>query len=203
MAMVIWAWAAGCAGACLGGRWLVARGVRRTHRPGSAIVWGLVAVPAVPALPALTWELIPALGWMALLTAISRVDHAVRLIPDRFLAAAAGCAIAATWPVFPTTPQMTAVAVSGVLLLVLRTAGRRRFRREALGLGDVKLGMVLALQLTPLVLCLVWCGAALAGLVAEAVRRRRNGCRDPRGVPLGTWLCIATLCAAPFPEVRL
>ena len=200
MAMVIWAWAAGCAGGCLGRSWLVRRGMEKPSRPAGAIVWGLVAIPAAPTVPALPWEMIPALGWTAFLTAIARVDHAVRLIPDRFVVAAAGCAIAATWPDLPTAPQMMAVAVSGVLLVVIRAAGRRRFRREALGLGDVKLGMVLALHLPPLVLCMVWCGAALAGLASEAFHRRRNGSGDPRGVPLGTWLCIAALFAGLLAE---
>ncbi len=125
------------------------------------------------------------------------IDWEHRLILNRVTYPGIALAVLLTSAVTPIGWEMTlaGVAVAGVLFGGLYLLGRLLFRQEALGLGDVKLAMLLgAMAGFPAVAWWLLLGSlfgALGGLAMVAVRR--NSLRD--FMPYGTAMCLGAFVA--------
>ncbi|MFT4252054.1 MAG: A24 family peptidase [Caulobacter sp.] len=147
---------AGCGGA-----------ISRLHPVGEA----LGALVVVSALSVSSWPdagVFILLGFVLL--AAGLVDAAVLKLPDGLTIAVAGLAGLLAWRDDRLVEGLVSAAFVGGALLGLRWLMTRRLGRQALGLGDVKLAMALAVWLGGLTSwALVLAG--LAGMAFDAVRR--------------------------------
>lgn len=116
--------------------------------------------------------------------ALAAFDLRFRLIPDLYTLALGAAGIAG-----PLAPGLAAsvvgAAVGGGLLAAARWIVGRRLRREAMGLGDVKLAAALGVLLGPTPLLWTTTIAAALGAAAGLLMLRRT--REPL-VPLGALL---------------
>lgn len=125
-------------------------------------------------------------AFTAALIAVSFIDADHRIIPDSISkpGVAAGVLMALLLPAVPGAllPVPPAAAFAGAVLgyfslLLIAVGGRIVFRREAMGLGDVKLLAMIGAFLGPLCLPFVYVvaplGGATFGIVAPLVRGRR------------------------------
>jgi leader peptidase (prepilin peptidase)/N-methyltransferase len=193
--------------------YLILRGRCRTCRQG--ISW---RYPAVELANALLWLLcflqfgltlqaaaMATLCFLALGLAI--MDAETMLLPDAFTLS--GIALGVLWSALSTGhawPKMLraagisllwAAAAAGIMLLI-RTAYWLIRRREGMGLGDVKLFAMFAAWLGPENALLIFFLAVLTGAAYGVLILRRQSAtraRVPPRVPLGSFLCTATLYA--------
>jgi leader peptidase (prepilin peptidase)/N-methyltransferase len=177
---------------------------REPEEPGASLSTAaslaLAAVVTAAAL-LLLWnrpfDAIPAVqaAWAAALAVIFTVDLRVRYILDLWTAPLALLAIVAalTLP-HPAYPALIAVLGGGAIGLVLFAAfyglGLLLFRQPALGLGDVKLAVLLGLVVgADKVLTAIFVGALLGGVVSLVlVVLRRANLRDAPAY--GTYLTL-------------
>lgn len=175
-----------------------------TRRERAAVVAIAVAVLAV-----LTWRigltpLLPAFAYLGVVgTMVSVIDLRARRLPNRLvlpsypvtlalLVVAAGIG----WDWWPLARAVIAAALVAGFYLVLGLAFPGGF-----GLGDVKLGGLLALALGWLGWSTLTTGVLAAwGLAAVALFVRQAVRRGPRGgtMALGPWLCLGALVGAVF-----
>lgn len=152
----------------------------------SGIAFLLAPVPA-----AIGWAV---LGWGLLTLAV--LDWRHFWLPDRITLPLAFLGFTlGMWTTDVTLTDRVIGAVAGYGVLLAVALGYRALRgREGLGLGDAKLlgaiGAWLGWQALPFVLLI----ASVAALVVTAFGAMRAGHFDTkRQVPLGTYLCIATV----------
>jgi leader peptidase (prepilin peptidase)/N-methyltransferase len=177
---------------------------REPEEPGASLSPAAsVALAAVVSAAALLllwnrpFDAIPAVqaAWAAALAVIFTVDLRVRYILDLWTAPLALLAIVAalTLP-HPAYPAVIAVVGGGAIGLVLFAAfyglGLLLFRQPALGLGDVKLAVLLGLVVwADKVLTAIFVGALLGGVVSLIlVVLRRANMRDAPAY--GTYLTL-------------
>jgi leader peptidase (prepilin peptidase)/N-methyltransferase len=126
----------------------------------------------------------------AALGAIAAVDLAEHRIPNRLvLPAAAACAALSIIAGMPAAALLTGLAIVGVLLLVALA------RPAALGMGDVKLALLVVVGLdgeTSQALAAGLILAALAGLLAIARCGRAAG---RNALPLAPFVALGSLLA--------
>jgi prepilin signal peptidase PulO-like enzyme (type II secretory pathway) len=135
--------------------------------------------------------------WIAVLAHVAFFDLEHRVVLDRVLVPAAVAAVAVSvviWRPAPLDALLTGAA-SGILLLAAAGAGRMAFGATALGLGDVKLGVLCGLMLGfPPVLLAALVAAVSAGIVAAVLLGlRRAGPRDR--IAYGPFLAGGALAA--------
>lgn len=166
--------------------------IDRSHLAGEALGAGvaMVAVAILPIAPALA---VAALGLV--LIAAAAADVASRRLPDLASLAVAilGLGLAIDRGPVAALVGLAAAALTGATLLLLRRAFASRRGDPALGLGDVKLAVALALWLgaaTPWAVAL----AGLLGLVHIRLMKSSDG-RIAFGPALAAsgWLVGATL----------
>ena len=138
--------------------------------------------------------------WAAALAVIFAVDLRVRYILDLWTAPLGLLAVlAALWLPHPAYPTLPSVLGGGVIGLVLFAAfyglGLLLFHQPALGLGDVKLAVLLGLMVgAERVLTAIFIGAMLGGLASLAlVVLRRATLRDSPAY--GTYLTLGGYAA--------
>jgi leader peptidase (prepilin peptidase)/N-methyltransferase len=197
---------------------------RKCRRCGGPISWryffvelltGLVFVAAWEAYP-LSWQVVPAWAFAAVVIAVVFTDLDHLIIPDSLviagLAAAviseaigvAGGAPLLSVPVPGTglsVPRVVAGGVLGLLVFVaVRGFSQLLFRREGMGLGDVKLAAAIGAMLGPglalLSFGLAIAAGAILGILLLLLRLRRR----MEYLPFGPFLAAAALAALLAPR---
>lgn len=131
-----------------------------------------------------------------LLLALSLTDVAKRLIPDRLLIAAA--ANRAVWffilgqEPWPTVKGMLFSLIVPAALLAVVLIAEKVLGREAMGGGDIKLLLVLALYLSWPELVLTLLAACLLGILGAAAVRKGGA------IPFGPFLAAAAVLSVCF-----
>ncbi len=132
----------------------------------------------------------------ALLLAVSLADGAKRIIPDRLLLAMA--ANRAVWllvlrqPLADTVKGMLASCVVPAALLCFVLLAEKVMKKEAMGGGDIKLLLALALYLSWPELLLTLLGGCLLGIAGGLLGKRQGA------IPFGPYLAAAAVGAACF-----
>lgn len=181
---------------------LISRG--RCRRCGAAIpaecLWAELAGGAVWVCFGVRFGLSLELAqWLilgALLLAVSLTDAAKRIIPDKLLIAMA--ANRALWlfalgqPLWETVKGMLIGCLVPAALLAFVLLAEKVMKKEAMGGGDIKLLLALALYLSWPELLLTLLGGCLLGIVGGVLGRKRGA------VPFGPYLSAAAVLAACF-----
>lgn len=132
----------------------------------------------------------------ALLLAVSLADGAKRIIPDRLLLAMA--ANRAVWlfvlgrPLWDTVKGMLASCIVPAALLCFVLLAEKVMKKEAMGGGDIKLLLALALYLSWPELLLTLLGGCLLGIAGGLLGKHRGA------IPFGPYLAAAAVGAACF-----
>ncbi len=166
---------------------------------GLKLQFGIPAITALMIAMTALLELTPILphhaAWFAALALccglIAEIDRRHFLIPDLLVLALAGLALTA--PFATTAIEMLAGALLlGGFFLAVRAGFARAGQNEALGLGDVKLALVMGALLGPQYGLLAVACAGLATLAIAAPRVLRNGASTlGAGAPFGVGLAAA------------
>ena len=155
--------------------------------------WAVLLVRQV----GLTWAYLPLAFWGFLLVALLWIDLEFKLLPDVLTGPGVALGLVATllthgWAGGFAHAALGLVAGSGVLGLLL-WVWLTFFKREGMGMGDVKLaamfGVVLGWKLTVVTLFVASLAGSLWGVALMA--RRRGGMRSE--LPFGTLLAPAAL----------
>jgi leader peptidase (prepilin peptidase)/N-methyltransferase len=158
----------------------------------SPVLFGLFAFKIGPS-PAL---LISSL-WVAVLVQVIFFDFEHQLILDRVLlpSGVAALVLSLVTPGLGFLPALLTGLVAGLAFLAVSVVGSLIFKAEAMGLGDVKLSVLMGLILGPRwTLSAVVVGLFLAGLIAVGLLLLRlRGRRD--FIPYGPFLAAGTLAA--------
>lgn len=125
-----------------------------------------------------------------LLVWLAALDLEFRLLPDRLTLPAAAAVLAVLAIVDPRLAGVHALIALGtaVVLLVAALA-----RAGGLGMGDVKLGLLLGATLGGSVLTALTVGFALAALVGVGLVVRHGRSALQRQLPLGPYLALGAL----------
>ena len=132
----------------------------------------------------------------ALLLAVALTDGAKQIIPDRLLAAMAVNRI--VWlfvlrqPLWDTGKGMLISCLVPVALLIFVLLAEKVMKKEAMGGGDIKLLLALALYLGWAELLLTLLGGCLLGILGAVLGKRRGA------LPFGPYLAAAAVLAACF-----
>jgi leader peptidase (prepilin peptidase)/N-methyltransferase len=126
----------------------------------------------------------------ALLVWLAALDLEFRLLPDRLTLPATAAVLAVLAVVDPDLAAVHALAAVGtaVLLLVAALA-----RPGDLGMGDVKLGLLLGATLGASVLTALTVGLGLAALAGVGLVARHGRSALRRQLPLGPYLALGAL----------
>ena len=124
------------------------------------------------------------------LVAVSATDLEHRIIPNRIVLPAAGIVLGAQTAVHPSAEwAIAAIAASGFLL------GSALVYPAGMGMGDVKLALLLGAMLGRTVPIALFVGLA-AALVPGVVLIARHGAKARKmGIPLGPFLALGALVA--------
>lgn len=132
----------------------------------------------------------------ALLLAVALTDGAKQIIPDRLLLAMAVNRIvwlfALRQPLWDTVKGMLISCLVPAALLAFVLLAEKVMKKEAMGGGDVKLLLALALYLSWPELLLTLLGGCLLGILGAALGKRRGA------LPFGPYLAAAAVLAACF-----
>ncbi len=93
----------------------------------------------------LSWQMAFNLILLYALIVTAFVDYAEQIIPNKVLLTVliAGLLLNVSFRVFPWKEAFLGLLVSGVVFLVVALVGTRVFKKESMGMGDVKLAAVL------------------------------------------------------------
>jgi leader peptidase (prepilin peptidase)/N-methyltransferase len=159
------------------------------------LVEGLTAllVVACVAVHGVTPEAALAAGFCAVLVTLSVIDVRLRIVPNRIVLPAAAVALAAHAAIDPSaTWLLWSCAAAGALFLVVLAYPK------GLGMGDVKLALLLGAVLGPAVVVAFMIGL-FAALVPAAVLVARHGATARKmGVPLVPFLSFGAIVALFF-----
>ncbi len=144
-------------------------------------------------------DLFITLAFFALLLTIFIIDLKIMIIPDKYVIMTALLAIIHQLLINPITLDtflnmlIGALSISGALMIIY-LIGLFGFNKEVLGLGDVKLYISIGLFLGfPSVglsfLITVLIGGIVAIFILIACRHKK----EPKEMPLGPFICLATL----------
>lgn len=151
----------------------------------------------------LSWELIPFALLFSALLALTVIDLELYLLPNKItyplFLASVPTVVALSFGVRDDTRWALEGAGIGVLafaggLLVTMIVGELVMRKEALGMGDVKLAATLGLWLGwlhPVLVLYALIGSSLLGVVAGAVVLIIR--RESQPYPFGPWLALGTV----------
>ena len=137
-------------------------------------------------------------GVVALLVELAAVDLERRIIPNRLVLPSVLVVLAAQLALDPSfyLKALACAAAAGVFLLVPSL-----IRRGAVGMGDVKLAVLLGAALGPLVATALAIGLTAVGLYALLLVAARSRAALRQEVPLGPFLAggaiLAVLLSAP------
>lgn len=126
----------------------------------------------------------------AALGAIASIDLAEHRVPNRLvLPAAAACAALSTLGGVSAAVLLGGVAIVGVLLLIALA------RPAALGMGDVKLALLIVVGLDGDGSRALTAGLVLAALAGAVVVARHGRSADRQALPLAPFLAVGSLLA--------
>ncbi|MEP7224284.1 MAG: prepilin peptidase [Actinomycetota bacterium] len=150
-------------------------------------------VVACVAVYGLTAEAALAVGFCAVLVTLSVIDAQHRIVPNRIVLPAAGLTLVAHTLIDPGLAWLawSLIAAGGLFLIVLAYP-------KGLGMGDVKLALLLGAMLGPAVTVAMMIGL-LAALIPSVVLISRHGVAARKmGVPLVPFLSFGALVALFF-----
>lgn len=184
----------------MGVRWLSVRLARSEElRPGSA-TWQVYGPPAAGAIlfalfglqPHSALDLAERLVFTTVLLQVIFFDLEHLLILDRMVYPSIALAVLLSLFGSPWWAGVAAGAGLGALFLLLGIAGTALFRQDAMGLGDVKLAVLIGVLLGPLpAAAAIALGFVLAGLVATSIAIWRRSLQG--SLPLGPFLATGAL----------
>lgn len=139
-----------------------------------------------------------AAGFCAVLVVLSAIDAQHRIVPNRIVLPAAAVALVAHTAIDPSPAWLAwALAAAGGLFLVVLAYPK------GLGMGDVKLALLLGAMLGPSVTVALMIGL-FAALVPSAVLVSRHGTAARKmGVPLVPFLALGAVVALFFGDAIL
>ena len=144
-------------------------------------VWGVTA------------EAVLAAGFCSVLVALSLIDVNERVVPNRLVVPAAGVVLAAHAALDPSVKWLAwALAAAGVLFVAALA------HPTGLGLGDVKLALLLGAMLGGIVTIALLLGLLAAIVPAAVLVSRRGGSARKAGVPLVPFLSFGAVVALFF-----
>lgn len=167
--------------------------MRAPLRPGSATAAAAVAA-AVSMLvlargDSSAWGIVAAAS-AAVLVWLAAIDLETRLIPNRIVVPAAGVVLAAAFATDWSRGVEHAVAAGGVGAFLLVAAS---LRSGALGMGDVKLGVLLGALLGAAVLNALTIGFVLVGGAGLVLLARNGRAALRRTLPLAPFLAAGAV----------
>jgi leader peptidase (prepilin peptidase)/N-methyltransferase len=176
--------------------WLLLRG--RCRSCGTSIPWKYPLVELVTALLVagcvlafgLTWDAAVAALFCATLVAVSVTDLERRIIPNRIVLPAAAVILVAQTVLHPSPEWLLAgVGASGFLLLAALAYP------AGMGMGDVKLALLLGVALGRLVPVALMIGMVSALVPAVVLLARHGQAARKMGIPFGPFLALGGVIA--------
>lgn len=157
--------------------------------PAVELVTAALIVACFAVFGATAWAALAA-GFCAVLVALSVIDAQHRIVPNRIVLPAAAVALVAHTAIDPSIAWLAwALAASGALFLVVLAYPK------GLGMGDVKLALLLGAMLGASVTVALMIGL-VAALVPSAVLFSRHGAAARKlGVPLVPFLALGAVIA--------
>jgi leader peptidase (prepilin peptidase)/N-methyltransferase len=165
--------------------------------PAVESVTALLIVACFAVFGPTAWAVLAA-GFCAVLVALSVIDLQHRIVPNRIVVPAAGVALVAHTLIDPSLAWLAwSLAASGALFLVVLAYPK------GLGMGDVKLALLLGAVLGPSVTVALMLGL-FAALVPSVVLLSRHGAGARKmGVPLVPFLSLGAVVALFFGDALL
>jgi leader peptidase (prepilin peptidase)/N-methyltransferase len=176
--------------------WLILRGRCRTC--GTAISW---RYPAVEALTAVlvgacflkfgpTWLGLLAATWCAVLVALAAIDAEHRIVPNKIVLPAAAVVLVAHTVIDPSAAWLLAALGASLFLFIAALV-----YPKGMGMGDVKLALLLGAMLGKLIGVGMFLGMLVA-LVPSAVLFARHGSAARKmGIPFAPFLALGCVIA--------
>jgi leader peptidase (prepilin peptidase)/N-methyltransferase len=138
----------------------------------------------------LTWYAVLAAGFCAVLVTISAIDIEHRIVPNRIVLPAAGVVLAAQLVLEPSLEwPLAALGASGFLLVAALAYPK------GMGMGDVKLALLLGAMLGWTVAVALFVGLAAAAVPAVVIVIRRGRAAKGVGIPFAPFLALGALVA--------
>ncbi len=165
--------------------------------PAVELVTAGLIVACVAAFGVTAWAALAA-GFCAVLVVLSVIDGQHRIVPNRIVLPAAAIALFGHTAIAPSPAWLVwaVIAAGGLFLVVLAYP-------KGLGMGDVKLALLLAAMLGASVTVALMVGL-LAALVPSAVLVSRHGTAARKlGVPLVPFLALGSVVALFFGDAIL
>jgi len=165
--------------------------------PAVELVSAALIVACFAAFGLTAWASLAA-GFCAVLVVLSAIDAQHRIVPNRIVLPAAAVALVAHTAIDPSPAWAVwaLLAAGGLFLVVLAYP-------KGLGMGDVKLALLLGAMLGPSVTVALMIGL-FAALVPSAVLVSRHGTAARKmGVPLVPFLALGAVVALFFGDVIL
>lgn len=121
------------------------------------------------------------------------IDH--RIIPDRFIIAGLVLAVGSLFLVRDVSWKEALIggAIGGGLLLAVDLLGRLIFKKEGMGLGDVKLMLMAGLYLGTVKTIVALLAAVWIGAVAGVIILKRRKDSEDRYMPFGPFLALGSM----------
>ena len=143
------------------------------------------------------WAVLAA-GFCAVLVALSAIDIQHRIVPNRIVLPAAGVALVAHTAIEPSLAWLAwaLVASGGLFLAVLAYP-------KGLGMGDVKLALLLGAMLGPSVTVALMLGMFAALVPAVVLVSRHGAAARKMGVPFVPFLSLGAVVALFFGDAIL
>ena len=165
--------------------------------PAIELVSAALIVACFAVFGATAWAVLAA-GFCAVLVALSAIDVQHRIVPNRIVVPSAVVALVAHTAIDPSLAWLvwSLVAAGGLFLVVLAYP-------KGLGMGDVKLALLLGAMLGAFVTVALMIGL-FAALIPSAVLVSRHGASARKmGVPLVPFLSVGAVVALFFGDAIL
>ena len=170
----------------------------RCRHCGVRIPWRYPAVEAVTAVLiggcvlkfGLTWDAAVAVFFCAALVAVSATDVERRIIPNRVVVPAAVLLLAANTALHPSVEWVAAGLGASLFLLLAALV-----YPAGMGMGDVKLALLLGVALGRTVPVAMLIGMLAALVPATVLLARHGGAARKMGIPFGPFLALGGVIA--------
>ena len=139
-----------------------------------------------------------AAGFCAVLVALSAIDANERIVPNRIVVPAAGVALVVHTAIDPSLAWIAWALIAAAGLFLVGLAYPR-----GLGMGDVKLALLLGAMLGAAVTVALMLGLFAALVPAAALLSRHGASARKMGVPLVPFLSLGAIVALFFGDAIL
>ena len=136
----------------------------------------------------------------SILLAVFAIDLRHMIIPDRLNAAGALLALPLMfrWGVYGILRGMYGVLVGVIILAIMMAMGHLVFKRQGIGMGDVKLAVVIGLFLGPFWSFITFIIAVFLGGTWGVISLVRGSVRTGQEVPFGPFIALGGFCVLFF-----